>query len=229
MPKRKVKRSVEEEEQFRQQRLERNAENQRRRRQNAKTIITNIVSSKTIDQRNHGICITGNIHDKRIIELNNEIVGENSTNIIPLYQQRAKYQSSYRSQKKQPRLNIDNTTLIGDIVEYYIGSMDVNCIHCNAKHFAAEKISNNGNSFHDCCNHGAVHLQLMPKFPQFLRTLFDGSPEKSNKFFKHIRSYNSSFSFASFNANLVNFQNRRSGDRFCNSSEITHFSHFHFM
>jgi len=34
---------------------------------------------------------------------------------------------------------------------------------------------------------------------------------KSNSFFQHIHSYNSSFSFASFNANLVNLQGRRPG------------------
>jgi len=98
--------------------------------------------------------------------------------------------------------------LIDNINEYYIGSMDVSCIHCNAKHFEAEKVSNKGNSFHDCCNHGAVYLEILPQPPQFLQSLFDGSHEKSNNFFKYIRSYNSSFSFASFNANLLNFQNR---------------------
>jgi len=81
--------------------------------------------------------------------------------------------------------------------------MDVICVYCNAKHIAAEKISNRGNSFHNCCNHGAIHLQSMLEFPQFLRILFDGSHAKSNGFFQHIHNYNSSFLFASFNANLV--------------------------
>jgi len=73
-------------------------------------------------------------------------------------------------------LNISNTILID---EYYIGSMDVSCVHCNAKHFAAEKISNKGNSFHDCCNHGLVHLQPLPECPQFIRTLFNSTHVKS--------------------------------------------------
>jgi len=68
--------------------------------------------------------------------LNNETVGENSANTIPLYQQLAEYQSYYQSQKKQqPHLNINNTTLISDVVKYYIGFMHVICVHCNAKHF----------------------------------------------------------------------------------------------
>ncbi|KYN16225.1 DNA repair and recombination protein pif1, mitochondrial [Trachymyrmex cornetzi] len=89
--------------------------------------------------------------------------------------------------------------------------MDVLCINCKAKYFATEKISNKGNSFHDCCNHGAVYLESLPQSPQFLHCLFNNNHAKSNNFFQHIRTYNSSFSFASFNANLVNFSNRRPG------------------
>jgi len=141
--------------------------------------------------------------------LNEDIIGENLTNIIPVRQQRhADYQSHYRSRRRQLHHLDINRMLIDDINEYYIGSMDVSCTHCNAKHFAAEKISNKGNSFHDCCNHGAIYLEPLPQLPQFLRNLFDDSHIKSNNFFKHI-CYNSSFSFASFNANLVNFPNRR--------------------
>jgi hypothetical protein len=144
-----------------------------------------------------------------MIELNCEI--EESHSIIKsTLRQSAEYQTRYRLQKKQLLLNI-NRTIFKDVVEYYIGLMDAFCIHCNAKHFAAEKISNKGNSFHDCCNHGAVFLQSLPEVPQFIRTLFDGSHVKSNNFFQHICSYNSSFSFASFNANLINFQDRRPG------------------
>lgn len=86
-------------------------------------------------------------------------IAENSVNNTLMNQRRTEYQVQvYRSrQRKQPLLNI-NTIALKDVVEYYIGSMDVTCIHCNAKHFAAEKISNKGNSFHDCCNHGEVFL-----------------------------------------------------------------------
>jgi len=41
---------------------------------------------------------------------------------------------------------------IDDINGYYISSINMFCIYCNAKHFATEKLSNKGNSFHDCCN-----------------------------------------------------------------------------
>ena len=71
--------------------------------------------------------------------------------------------------------------------------MDIRCIYCNAKHFVTEKISNKGNSFHDCCNHGAFYLESLSQSPLFLCNLFNGSHIKSNNFFQHIRNYNSSF------------------------------------
>ncbi|KYM96549.1 ATP-dependent DNA helicase PIF1 [Cyphomyrmex costatus] len=203
MPRRKIQRSFEEEKEFQQQRRKRKADNQRQRNE----IIRNLNNPRPIT-----IDVQGTIHDNRIINISDEINGEFSTNITTAYYQQAEYQSYYRSRKRnKPYLNINSTISIKDLTEYYIGSMDVLCIHCNAKHFAAEKISNKGNSFHDCCNHGAVYLESLPQSPQFLRCLFNNNHAKSNNFFQHIRTYNSSFSFASFNANLVNLSNRRPG------------------
>jgi len=181
-------------------------ENQRR--QAVKTSFTNVILPKTVNQTIHNI--SGTIHNDRIIELNNDIIVENSANTTPLNQQRTEYQFYFKSRRKQQHcLNISSTTSINEIVENYIGPMDVFCTYCHAKHFTAEKIFNKGNSFHDCCNHGAIYLESLPQLPQFLRSVFEGSHAKSDNFFQHIRSYNSSFSFASFNANLVNFSNRR--------------------
>ena len=144
------------------------------------------------------ICIVGTSNNNRtVIEMDGEIE-ENSSIVIPVERQ-----TRYRSrQKKQPRLNNINTISLNDVTEYYIGPMDVYCIHCNAKHFITEKISNKGHSFHDYCNHGAVYLHSLPDLPKFIRNLFDGSHIKSNDFFQHIRSYNSSFSFALFKGML---------------------------
>jgi len=143
---------------------------------------------------------------------NNSEIVDQEQNTLLLNRKHVECQYRYLSRiKNQPRLNINNATLINEINEYYIGSMDVSCIHCNANHFAAEKISNKGNSFHDCCNHDAVYLEPLPQIPPFLLSLFNCNHVKSNKFFQHIRSYNRSFSFASFNANLVDFQYRRPG------------------
>ncbi|KAM0727889.1 hypothetical protein ACS0PU_005358 [Formica fusca] len=61
MPRCKIERTLEEEEQFRQRRLEKNAENQRRRRQNAKTVVANIVLPKTVNQESYSVNITSNV------------------------------------------------------------------------------------------------------------------------------------------------------------------------
>ena len=81
--------------------------------------------------------------------------------------------------------------------------MDVLCRHCNAKHFTVEKVFNKGNSFNDCCGYGTVKLEAITDFPDNLRSLFENNHQKSKVFFEFIRNYNSSFSFAYFNANVV--------------------------
>jgi len=54
-----------------------------------------------------------------------------------------------------------NEQIIEDINEYYLDSMDISCIHCNAKHFAAKKISikkyNKRNLFHDFYHHSTIY------------------------------------------------------------------------
>lgn len=85
------------------------------------------------------------------------------------------------------------------------------CTHCGAAHFVSEKVSYMRNSFHDCCSHGKVQLEPLPEMPQELQLLFNGTHEMSQSFFERIRNYNASFSFASFNANLMNFEGRRPG------------------
>ena len=106
---------------------------------------------------------------------------------------------------------IHQTNDVPEITENFIGQMNVECTHCKAKHFPNERVANKGDSFNDCCNHGNVELLLAPEFPIELKKLFDSEHELSPQFFQSIRLYNNLFSFASFNANLVNFNNRRPG------------------
>lgn len=44
-----------------------------------------------------------------------------------------------------------------------------------------------------------------------MKKLFDSEHEQSKEFCQHIRVYNNLFSFASFNANIINFSDRRPG------------------
>jgi len=116
-------------------------ENQRHRRQAVKTSFTNVILPKTVNQTIHSIF--GTIHNDRIIELNNDIIVENSANTILLNQQSAEYQFYFKSRRKQQHcLNISSTTSINEIVENYIGPMDVFCTYCHPKHFTAKKIFN---------------------------------------------------------------------------------------
>ncbi|XP_044005535.1 uncharacterized protein LOC122850453 [Aphidius gifuensis] len=111
-------------------------------------------------------------------------------------------------------LQTDNDFDESVLAEHYLGSMNILCTHCTAKHFASEKVINKGSSFNDCCSHGEVKLDPLPDPPSILKELFSGIHPLSNHFYDHIRPYNSSFSFASFNANLVTFRSRRPGP-FC--------------
>ena len=92
--------------------------------------------------------------------------------------------------------NTSHDHLQNDIVENYIGKMNVLCAVCKAKHFQEKKVPKK-DTFDDCCNHGKVILETLPEFPKELKSLFNNSHVKSNHFFNFIRLYNNSFSFAS--------------------------------
>ncbi|XP_058791046.1 uncharacterized protein LOC131664174 [Phymastichus coffea] len=129
-------------------------------------------------------------------------------------QRRIKETEGQRRRRQIDRQRIADGNRISEVnvVEQdYLGLMNILCQHCQAKHFKDEKVSNKGLSFNDCCGHGSVVLDPFPDFPSELINLFSGEHEKSSIFFDRIRNYNNSLSFASFNANLVNFQTRRSG------------------
>lgn len=78
---------------------------------------------------------------------------------------------------------------------FYAGILMLNIIVMN-------KISNKGSSF---SGHESVVFDPLRAFHDELQRLFNNSHPFSNNFFHNIRSYNSSLSFASFNANLHNF------------------------
>jgi len=104
-------------------------------------------------------------------------------------------------------MNINTSEIIQlrNVVEHYIGEMNIYCEHCGAKHFKSEKVANKENSFNDCCSHGSVQLNTLSQLPDELYELFIGNHSKSNHFLNRIRGYNNAFSFASFNANIIKF------------------------
>ena len=108
-------------------------------------------------------------------------------------------------------VNTSHIIQLENVVEHYIGEMNLCCEHCGAKHFNGEKVANKGNSFNDCCNHGSINLDPLPQHPDELYELFKGNHPKSKHFYNRIRAYNNAFSFASFNANISNFSAQRRG------------------
>ena len=55
--------------------------------------------------------------------------------------------------------------IVPEIIKSFLGEMNIECVHCKAKHFSGERVSRKGNSFHDCCSHGNVKLLSDPEFP----------------------------------------------------------------
>ncbi|XP_058810250.1 uncharacterized protein LOC131675336 [Phymastichus coffea] len=121
-------------------------------------------------------------------------------------QARQLFHESNRTTHSSTQTNVQNNT-----IPDYLGKLEIPCKHCHALHFKDEKVKGKGLSFNDCCGHGSVSLDPLLEFPEELQLLLKGEHHKSVLFFEHIRAYNNSLSFASFNANLVNFQSRRPG------------------
>ncbi|XP_063994425.1 uncharacterized protein LOC135171800 [Diachasmimorpha longicaudata] len=201
MPRRKIQRTPEEEAKLKKVRREKNIAQQKLRRQKRRV-------DQMVNLRGHRIDLDIPIqHSVKQPTIKDSAV---CSEWIPLQAKRMSMVSGIVNTNignTGPRLERSERS----IAEHYIGPMDMICCHCNAKHFAFERTSGKKDSFQSCCGHGAVRLESLPEPPGILRELFDGKHEKSNHFLQHIRSYNNSFAFASFNANLVNFDERRPG------------------
>ncbi|XP_051154931.1 uncharacterized protein LOC127277677 [Leptopilina boulardi] len=161
---------------------------------------------------------TLNLHNVHEINGNNEInIPSTSESNINLTHEHNISNNNNNFNRIHQQNDIDNlleNARLNKILEHYLGDMNVLCTHCKAKHFKAEKVGKKGNSFNDCCSHGKVVLDPLPDPPEILKNLFEGTHPLSNHFYSNIRKYNNSFSFASFNANLIEFNNRRPGP-FC--------------
>nr|XP_047130730.1 uncharacterized protein LOC124810249 isoform X3 [Hydra vulgaris] len=81
----------------------------------------------------------------------------------------------------------------------YLGELNHNCQYCSAKKFLNE-------THFLCCHSGKVALAPLSLYPPLLTGLMTGNHVDhavNQNFFKHIRSYNSSLSFASFTAEIT--------------------------
>ena len=81
-----------------------------------------------------------------------------------------------------------------------LGPMNLQCPHCHALHFKAEKLTSstlNQPKFGTCCLTGQVHLPPFPPAPRDLRDLYDGTSPHSLEFKTHLRQFNAAFAFTS--------------------------------
>ncbi len=90
-----------------------------------------------------------------------------------------------------------------------LGRMNVQCIHCQALHWADERISNssrNNPRFESCCKKGDLSLDHLPAPPTLLKELLEASSIQARSFRQHIRQYNSTLTFTSINYKSDNRQ-----------------------
>ena len=195
MPK-KINRTPEEEILFKEQQRQKANERQRQCRQRKKQKELQETSSQNLEEQT--------------VSLSDITQSDNSTE-QPISDEPPLAKKSRTSLRKN--FNNVNIHQLDKISEHYIGKLNIKCIHCDALHFTAEKVANCGNSFNDCCSHGKVSLEDLPDPPKYLRSLFDQTHPMTKHFFDNIRIYNNSLAFASFNANLIDFNvnNRRPG------------------
>uniref|UniRef100_A0A183G270 Helitron_like_N domain-containing protein n=1 Tax=Heligmosomoides polygyrus TaxID=6339 RepID=A0A183G270_HELPZ len=76
--------------------------------------------------------------------------------------------------------------------------MNIQCVHCEALHFQAEKKSRS-NEFDQCCNFGNGGDPFI--FP-VMRELFEGDTQECREFRANIRNYNNAFAMASLSAKV---------------------------
>jgi hypothetical protein len=71
--------------------------------------------------------------------------------------------------------------------------MDVECPHCGALHWMAEKLTRSSVTspeFGFCCKSGKIQLPTLHAPPEALKELFDGHSERAKEFRTNIWKYN---------------------------------------
>ncbi len=84
--------------------------------------------------------------------------------------------------------------------ESYIGKMDSVCRHYGALHFENECASGRKEEFKQCCHYGSVQLPELLTYPDEMKDLLQGTDVEGKNFRENIRSYNNALAFASIGA-----------------------------
>lgn len=83
-----------------------------------------------------------------------------------------------------------------------LGSMTTACRHCGALFWAAERPTSDPD-LTACCAKGDISLPSFTDLPPFLQTLLRGNGQRSTRFRKNLRQYNSAFAFTSVVCNTT--------------------------
>ena len=106
--------------------------------------------------------------------------------------------------------------------------MNVECQHCHALHWDAEKLQAstlNNKRFGQCCLQGQVDLPPFPPPPPTLKSLLCGTSPFSDTFRKNIRQYNAAFAFTSVGVKINHSVTSASGPyAFKINGELHHLS-----
>ncbi|CAL8069739.1 unnamed protein product [Orchesella dallaii] len=86
------------------------------------------------------------------------------------------------------------------VPENYLGKLDIECSQCSSLNFPGEITAGNKTEFTRCCQKGQVKLDKFGVYPDYLHQLLTNQVVESQNFMECIRSYNSSFAFASTGA-----------------------------
>lgn len=90
-----------------------------------------------------------------------------------------------------------------DVIEHYLGKLEVECQFCKALHFQGEQ---KGDHFTDCCHDGKVAGQVQPiRSTSLLTSLITGTSREAVNFRTNARSYNNALALGSIEANIVKF------------------------
>ncbi|RPA99986.1 hypothetical protein L873DRAFT_1789214 [Choiromyces venosus 120613-1] len=106
-----------------------------------------------------------------------------------------------------PTLNLAFTRNRAYWTTHNLGTMNIVCVHCHAKHWKAEpsrRRQAHGYSFESCCKHGDVVLEKLKQLPEPLNSLMDGTTLQSKNFLKDVRRWNGLFAFTSISYNMDN-------------------------
>jgi len=109
-----------------------------------------------------------------------------------------------------------------------LGPMNVECQHCHALHWDAEKLKAstlNNKRFGQCCLQGQVDLPPFPPPPPTLKNLLCGISPFSDTFRKHIHQYNAAIAFTSVGVKIDHSVTSASGPyAFKINGELHHLS-----